>query len=118
MSLTMFLFGGMWILAFEIWKAIECLRSDLIGHSGSIMEDFSDEGDLKSGVPVQEVSEEMNFSMMPRDCPCDILAKIVTAFCPCLKSLPVAKIKRFRLIPLTKEVSKSLALTLPYGSRL
>ena len=27
-------------------------------------------------------------------------------FCPCLKSLPEAKVKRFRLIALTKEISK------------
>ena len=30
----------------------------------------------------------------------------VTAFCPCLKSLPESKVKRFILIALTKEVSK------------
>ena len=28
------------------------------------------------------------------------------AFCPCLKSLPESKVKRFILIALTKEVSK------------
>ena len=32
--------------------------------------------------------------------------KNVAAFCPCPKSLPEAKVKRFRLIALTKEVSK------------
>lgn len=32
--------------------------------------------------------------------------KNVVAFCPCLKSLPGAKVKRFRLIASTKEVSK------------
>ena len=37
---------------------------------------------------------------------CDILVKNVAAFCPCLKSLPEAKVKRFRLIALKKEVSK------------
>jgi hypothetical protein len=30
----------------------------------------------------------------------------VVTFCPCLKSLPEAKVKRLRLIALTKEVSK------------
>jgi hypothetical protein len=30
----------------------------------------------------------------------------VAAFCHCLKSLPGAKVKRFRLIALKKEVSK------------
>ena len=36
----------------------------------------------------------------------------MTAFCPCLKSLPEAKVKRFIIIALTKEVSKSPAETL------
>jgi hypothetical protein len=31
----------------------------------------------------------------------------MVAFCPCLKSLPKAKVKRPRLIALTKEVSKN-----------
>jgi hypothetical protein len=35
-----------------------------------------------------------------------ILVKNVAAFCPCLKSLPDAKVKRFILIAMTKEVSK------------
>ena len=33
--------------------------------------------------------------------------KNVAAFCPCLKSLPKAKVKRFILIALTKEVSET-----------
>ena len=37
---------------------------------------------------------------------CDILVKNVATFCPCLKSLPEAKVKRLVLIALTKEVSK------------
>ena len=32
--------------------------------------------------------------------------KNVATFCPCLKSLPEAKMKRLRLIALTKEVSE------------
>ena len=32
--------------------------------------------------------------------------KNVIAFCPCLKSLPKSKVKRFILVALTKEVSK------------
>jgi hypothetical protein len=35
-----------------------------------------------------------------------ILVKTVAAFCPCLKSLPEAKEKKFIFIVLTKEVSK------------
>ena len=53
----------------------------------------------------QDISEE-NFSMLPRDSSSDILVKNVAAFCPCPKSLPEAKVKRFRLIALTKKVSK------------
>ena len=51
----------------------------------------------------QELSEE-NFNLLPRDHSCDSLVKNVAAFCPCLKSLPEAKVKRFILIALTKEV--------------
>ena len=36
----------------------------------------------------------------------DIFVKNLTAFCHCLKSLPEANMKRFRLITLTKEASK------------
>ena len=32
--------------------------------------------------------------------------KIVAAFCPCSKSLPETKLKRFGLIPLAEEISK------------
>ena len=35
-----------------------------------------------------------------------VLVKNVAAFCPCLKRLPEAKVNRFILITLTKEVSK------------
>jgi hypothetical protein len=40
--------------------------------------------------------------MWHKDSFCGILA----TFCPCLKSLPEAKVKRLGLIALTKEVSK------------
>lgn len=45
--------------------------------------------------------------MCCKDCFCGILVKNVAAFCPCLKSLPKAKVKRLRLIALTKEVSET-----------
>ena len=57
----------------------------------------------------QEDSDK-NLSVLPKDHSCDILVKNVTVFCPCLKSLPEAKVKRFRLIALTKEVSKKPSL--------
>lgn len=43
--------------------------------------------------------------MWPRDCSCDILLN-VAAGCPCLKSLPEPKVKRFIFIALKKEASK------------
>ena len=70
------------------------------------MEDNGAKSNVDYDCLVQEISEEKNFSMWPRDCSCDILVKNVAAFCPCLKSLPEAKVKRFILIALTKEVSK------------
>lgn len=42
--------------------------------------------------------------MWPRDCSCNVLVKNGATFCP--KSPPEAKVKRFQLIPLTKEVSE------------
>jgi hypothetical protein len=62
--------------------------------------------DLNCGTLAQELSKEKHGTMFPRDCSCDSLMKNMAAFCPCLKSLPGAKVKRFRLITLTKEVSK------------
>ena len=44
--------------------------------------------------------------MWHKDSFCGILVKNVATFCPCLKSLPETKVKRLRLIALTKEVSK------------
>jgi hypothetical protein len=44
--------------------------------------------------------------MLPRGHSCGILVKNVMTFCPCLKSLTKAKLKRFRVIVLGKEISK------------
>jgi hypothetical protein len=54
----------------------------------------------------QEISKEKNFRMWHKDWFCGILVKNVATFCPCLKSLPEAKVKRLILSTLTKEVSK------------
>ena len=54
----------------------------------------------------QEVSVD-NSNVWPKDCVCGILVKNVATFCPCQKSLPEAKVKRLRLIALTKEVSET-----------
>jgi hypothetical protein len=48
--------------------------------------------------------------MLPGDHSYDILVKNVAAFCPYLKSLSETKVKRFRLIALTKEVSKKSSI--------
>jgi hypothetical protein len=69
------------------------------------MGDSSAEGDLNCGSLPQEVSEK-NFSMMPGDHSSDILVEKVTAFCPCLKSLPQVKVRKLSLIALTKKNSK------------
>jgi hypothetical protein len=45
-----------------------------------------------------------NYNIWPSDWFCGILVKNVAVFCPCLKSLPEAKVKGFILIALTKEV--------------
>jgi hypothetical protein len=48
-----------------------------------------------------------NFRLWPRDSFfCSILVKNVAIFCSCLKRLPEAKMKRLRLIALTKDVSE------------
>jgi hypothetical protein len=55
------------------------------------MEDSGAEGDLNCGDLAQEVSEEKNISMWPKDCSY-ILANNLAAFCPYLKSLPGARV--------------------------
>ena len=68
------------------------------------MEDFVAGSNLNCVDLVQEISKKKNFSMWPRDCFWSTLMKKMAALCPCLKSLPEAKVKRFRLIALKKEV--------------
>jgi hypothetical protein len=73
------------------------------------MDDFVAGSDLNCVDLAQEILKEKNFRMWHEDCFCGILVKTVATFCPCLKGLPAAKVKRFRLIALTKEVSKKLS---------
>jgi hypothetical protein len=69
------------------------------------MEDNGVEGDLRcTGLMAQEVSEEENLRMWSIVCSYNVLVKNVVAICLYLKSLPEAKMKRLRLITLTKEV--------------
>ena len=53
--------------------------------------------------------------MLLRDCSYDILGENVTAFCPCLKSLPEAKVKSFGLISLAEEISKQPSIDFVMG---
>ena len=70
------------------------------------MEDFFAESDLNAADLAQEVLVKKNFSIWHRNCFCSILVKNVSAFHHWPKGLPEAKVKRFRLIALKKEVSK------------
>jgi hypothetical protein len=70
-GLTVFLFEGMWIGDFGCGKP---------GHPSSSIDDIGTEGNLNSG-----------------DCSY-VCVKNVAAFCPCPKSLPEAKVKRFLLL--------------------
>jgi hypothetical protein len=105
----MFLFEKMWIWGLWIWKAVECFKWGLIGHPSRNMKDFDARNNLNCVDLAQEISKEKNFRMWHKDCFCDILVKNVATFCPYLKSLPEAKVKRLRLIALTKEISKNLS---------
>jgi hypothetical protein len=73
-----------------------------MGHPSRNTEDFVTESDLNCADLALQFSEEKNFNMWPRDCFCGILVENVAIFCPCLKSMPEAKVKRLRLIALTK----------------
>ena len=75
-------------------------------HTSRSTEDSGAEGKLNCGYLAQEVSEEINFRILPRDHSCDILVKNVAAFRPCPNSLPEAKVKSFRLTVLAKQISK------------
>jgi hypothetical protein len=90
----------------EVALQMECFTWGLMGHPSRNMEDFGSESVLNCVDLAQDVSQEKNFRMWPRDCFRGILVKNLVAFCPCLKSLPETKVNRFILITLTKEVSK------------
>jgi hypothetical protein len=50
---------------------------------------------------------EKNFNMWPRDCFCDYFGEECGCFLHCPKTQREPKVKRLRLITLTKEVSKN-----------
>jgi hypothetical protein len=105
----MLLFERMWIWGLWIWKAVECFKWGLMGHPNRNMEDFVAGSNLNCVDLTQEISKEKNFRMWHKVCFCGSSVKNVATFCPWLKSLPEAKVKRLRLIALTKEVSKKLS---------
>lgn len=59
--------------------------------------------DLNYRSPTQDVSEQENSSVWPKDYSHDILAKNVTAFCFCLRNLLQTKLKSFGLLVLTEK---------------
>lgn len=71
--------------------------------------------DLNYRSPTQDVSEQENSSVWPKDYSHDILAKNVTAFCFCLRNLLQTKLKSFGLLVLTEKSQNSLVLTLSGG---
>jgi hypothetical protein len=78
-----------------------------MGYASKTMKDSFVEIDLNCadlGGPRGFSGEE--FQYMVYRLFCGILVKNVAAFCPCLKSLPEVKVKKFILITLTKEISK------------
>ena len=102
-GLSMLSSGRMWIWGLWIWKAVECFKWGLMGHPRKNMEDFVTEWFELCRPGPRGFNGKLFFDRWPRDCFCGILMKNVAAFCPCLKSLPESKVKRFILISLTKE---------------
>ena len=100
--LTMVLFGGMWTLELWICAAVECFKWGLVDHPGRNEKDSGAECDVSCAALAPEVSEEWNFTVLPRSHSQDVLVKNVATFC----LIPEAKVKRFRLIELRKEVTE------------
>jgi len=62
-GLAMLLFGGMWIR-----KSVRCFKQCLMDHPSRSTEDSGAENDSKCVGLTQEISEEKNSSIWPRDC--------------------------------------------------
>ena len=73
----------------------EILSMELNWPSYRNMEDFVAKGDMNYDRLALKISEEKNFNMWLKDCFYDILVKNKASFCPCLKSLPEAKVRGF-----------------------
>lgn len=73
------------------------VKWDLMGHPNRNMEHGCIELDLNYiGLLTQEISMEKMVNSLPRDSLSDIFMKNKAAFCHCQKSLPEAKVYRFR----------------------
>jgi hypothetical protein len=57
-SLTMFLFGRMWILGLWIWKTVEFFKWGSMGYPSRNMEGFATENELNLADLGQEISVE------------------------------------------------------------
>ena len=71
-------------------KTVESLKYYLMGHTSRSMEDSGAKSYLNCWRLTEKILEN-KFSILPRDCYCDILVKKVA----CLKSLPEAKVNIF-----------------------
>jgi hypothetical protein len=103
-GLTMLLFVRMWIWGLQIWKAVECFKWGLMGYPGRNMEDFVTESDLNCVDLAQEVS--VGSSKCGLESVLWYFGKECGYFL-CLKSLPEAKVKRFRVTALRKSQEHS-----------
>lgn len=64
-------------------KAVEHFKWDLMGQPSRNTKESGAEGDLNCEHLAQDVSEKKNGNMLPRDCSCYILVKIVIVLCHC-----------------------------------
>lgn len=77
-----------------------------MGHSKKSMKDSGVKSNVDNESPAHEIPEEKNTSKYLRDNSCSILAKNMTAVCPCSTYLPEAKLKSLGLMALSEEISR------------
>lgn len=78
-----------------------------MGHSRRRVEDSDAKSSIDYWVLAQEVSEGNNINSCDRAHSCGILPNNVVAFCSYPKNLPEAKLKRFGIMSLVKEIPRS-----------
>ena len=107
----MCLLGVIWSLGLWVRKAVECFKRCLEDCTIRSVEDSGAECDLTNygWQPQEEKSNRgENLYHVVQNHPCDILVKIVAAFCPCPKILPDAKGKGFGFNLLAEKSQNSL----------